>query len=176
MNEQVLVIDDEQDSVESICDHLSLEGISCRGETDPQRAIESFHANPTDVVIVDYLLSDPHSITGLDVVARLKDIKPFTRFIIISGFMPLDTGDENISEKLSNQMKVDRFIRKPYNILKLTELVRELLEKVEATSSDWVAMAQEYISKRTVTAEQVRALNEEFKQQIIQAFDGQDEK
>ncbi len=175
MNEQVLVIDDEQDSVDSICDHLNLENISCRGETDPMKAIEGFHANPTDVVIVDYLLVDSSGTTGLDVVSTLKDIKPFTRFILISCYMPIDDLDEDISEKLANQMKVDRFIRKPYDIIKLTDYVRELLEKVQSTSGDWSAMAEEYVSKRSVTAEQVRALNEEFKQKIVEAFERDDE-
>src|SRR4051812_25687244 len=100
MNEQVLVIDDEQDSVDSICDHLNLEKITCRGETDPKKAIEGFQANPTDIVIVDYLLSDPSSTTGLDVISTLKDIKPFTRFILISGYMPVDNDDTDISEIL----------------------------------------------------------------------------
>src|SRR4029077_6071455 len=175
MNEQILVIDNEQDSVDSICDHLNLENITCRGETDPKKAIEDFQANPTDIVIVDYLLSDISGITGLDVVSTLKDIKPFTRFILISGYMPIEDDDNDISAKLAKQMKVDRFIRKPYDILKLTDLVRELLEKLESTSGDWTAMAEEYVSKRSVTAEQVRALNEEFKQKIVEAFEKEDE-
>jgi DNA-binding NtrC family response regulator len=175
MNEQVLVIDDEQDSVDSICDHLNLEKITCRGETDPKKAIEGFQANPTDIVIVDYLLSDPSSTTGLDVISTLKDIKPFTRFILISGYMPVDNDDTDISEILKNRMKVDRFIPKPYDILKLTALVRELLEGQESTSGDWAAMAEEYVAKRTVTAEQVRSLNEEFKQKIVEAFEKDDE-
>lgn len=170
MNEQVLVIDDEQDSIDSICDLLGVADISCRGETDPDTAIASFHANPTDVVIVDYLLTDTSGITGLDVVSKLKDIKPFTRFIMISGWMRGE-GDE---EERANKMKVDRFIRKPFDTTELTNLVHELLQNIESKSNDWSAMAEEYVSARTVTAEEVRSVNEEFKQEIIEAFERQE--
>jgi DNA-binding response OmpR family regulator len=170
MNEQVLVIDDEQDSVDSICDLLSIADISCRGETDPDKAISSFHANPTDVVIVDYLLTDTSGITGLDVVSKLKDIKPFTRFIMISGWMRGE-GDE---EERANKMKVDRFIRKPFDTTELITFVQGYLENIQSKSNDWTAMAEEYVAARTVTADEVRAVNEHFKQEIIAAFERQE--
>ncbi|HXQ69119.1 MAG TPA: response regulator [Pyrinomonadaceae bacterium] len=170
MNEQVLVIDDEQDSVDSICDLLTVADISCRGETDAAKAIESFHANPTDIVVVDYLLNGTAGITGLDVVAKLKDIKPFTRFVMISGWMRGE-GDEN---ERANKMKVAHFLRKPFDATELVSVVDELLKNIEAKANDWRAMAEEYVSVRKVSAEEVRAVNEEFKLEIIQAFERQE--
>jgi len=83
----------------------------------------------------------------------------------------LREGDE---EERANKMKVDRFIRKPFDTNELTNLVQELLQNIESKSDDWSAMAEEYVSARTVTAEEVRSVNEEFKQEIIEAFERQE--
>ncbi|HEY8559493.1 MAG TPA: response regulator [Pyrinomonadaceae bacterium] len=176
MNEKVLVIDDEQDSVDTICDYLILEGISCRGEVNPEKAIESFTANPTDVVIVDYLLTDIYGITGLEVISQLKKIKPFTRFILISGYIPNEKGsDEEISERLTKKLNVDRYISKPIDIEDLTALIRELLNNMDTTSNDWLEISKKYVSEEAVSSEEVRKLNEEFKQSIIEVFNKQNE-
>jgi len=169
MNEQVLVIDNEQDSVDSIRDLLAEGNITSRGETDPEKAISTFQVNPTDVVIVDYLLEDTTGITGLDVVSRLKEIKPFTRFIMISAWMPREDEDET-----ATKMRVDAFIKKPFDATRLIDLVHELLETIASKSDDWAAMAEEYVSQRTVTAEEVRSVNEEFKQKIVEVFERKD--
>lgn len=169
MNEHVLVIDDEPDSVGSIRDLLGEANISSRGETDPEKAISNFQANPTDVVIVDYLLEDTTGITGVDVVSRLKKIKPFTRFVMISAWLPREDEDET-----ATKMGVAAFIKKPFDATRLTDLVHQLLETIESKSDDWAAMAEEYVSQRTVTAEEVRSVNEEFKQKIIEAFERDD--
>jgi len=172
MNEKVLIIDDEQDSIDSICDHLvDIEGITCRGETHPERAIESFQTNPADIVIVDFLLSTLDEMTGLDVIQQIRDIKPFTRFILISGFVPYAADHEKISEQLINQIKVDRYVRKPLDIEELSSMVKELLANVETVSQDWLAISEEYVSKGKVTAAEVRNLNEDFKKAILDAAD-----
>ena len=122
MNEHVLVIDDEPDSVGTIRDLLGEANISSRGETDPEKAISNFQANPTDVVIVDYLLEDTTGITGVDVVSRLRKIKPFTRFVMISAWLQRE--DEN---ETAVKMGVDAFIKKPFDATRLTDLIHQLL-------------------------------------------------
>jgi DNA-binding NtrC family response regulator len=169
MNEHVLVIDDEPDSVGTIRDLLGEANISSRGETDPEKAIINFQANPTDVVIVDYLLEDTTGITGVDVVSRIKKIKPFTRFVMISAWLPREDEEETAA-----RMGVDAFIKKPFDATRLTDLVHQLLETLESKSNDWAAIAAEYVTQGTVTAEEVRSVNEEFKQKIIEVFEKED--
>lgn len=173
MNEQVLVIDDEAAIVESLCDFLRIKKITCRGESNPQKAVENFRSNPTDVVIVDYLLSGIEGLTGLDIISQLKEIKPFTRFILISAFK-LDSN--NIADELADRVKVDRFIPKPPDNALLFEYVSELLESIESKTDNWLAIAKEYVSKETISADEVRRINEEFKQSIIEAFDKEEDK
>jgi DNA-binding NtrC family response regulator len=169
MNEHVLVIDNEQDSVDSIRDLLGEANISSRGETDPEMAVTNFQANPTDVVIIDYLLEDTTGVTGLEIVSRLREIKPFTRFVMISAWMPREDEDET-----ATKMKVDAFIKKPFDATRLIDLVQQLLETIESKSDDWASIAEEYVAQGMVTAEEVRSVNEEFKQKIIDAFEKED--
>lgn len=169
MNESVLIIDDEPDSVETIGDVLELENISYRGEVDPEKAIENFKANPTDIVIVDYRLSRS-GLTGLDVIQQLREFKPFTRFILISAWLPLEIDERNTSEQLINRVKVDRYIPKPYDIKELTNIVKDMLTSVEKTSEDWVEMSKEYVARGAVSADEVREINEQFKKAILDSF------
>jgi len=171
MSEQVLVIDDERDAVDDIRFALQMREITCRGETDPQAAIESFRANPTDVVIVDYLFPPSAGVTGVEVIAQLQAIKPFTQFILISGRIDRDLDEESLTEELISILKADRYVPKPIDLHKLVETVKEALSVMEGRSTNWKSIAQEYVSKGSVTPEQVRQLNERIKEHLIKAVD-----
>lgn len=171
MNEQVLVIDDEKDAVDNIVLQLQMRDITCRGEIDPEEAIERFRANPTDVVIVDYVFPLTTGITGIDIIARLKEIKPFTQFILISGFIDKDLDEETLTEELKNKLKANRYIPKPIDLHNLVNIVREALQDIDSQSSSWKSMAGEYVSKGSVSAEQARDLNEKIKEHLVKAVD-----
>jgi len=171
MSEQVLVIDDEKDAVDDIILALQMREITCRGETDPQAAIESFRASPTDVVIVDYLFPPSTGVTGVNVIAQLQAIKPFTQFILISGWIKRDLDEESLTEELRNMIKANRYFQKPIDLHKLVETVQDALETMEGQSTDWKSIAQQYVSGGSVTAEEVRRLNERIKAHLIKAVD-----
>ena len=171
MSEQVLVIDDEIDAVDDIILALQMREITCRGETDPRAAIESFRANPTDVVIVDYLFPPSAGVTGVDVIAELQEIKPFTQFILISGWIDRDLDGESLTEDLRDRLKANYYVPKPIDLHKLVETVQHALQIIEGQSTNWKSIAQEYVTKGSVTAEQVRQLNERIKEHLIKAVD-----
>jgi DNA-binding NtrC family response regulator len=171
MSEQVLVIDDEMDQVDDILFQLQMRGITCRGETDPRAAVETFRAKPTDVVIVDYLFPPSAGVTGVDVIAELQAIKPFTQFILISGWIDRDLGEESLTEELRNIIKANRYFQKPIDLHKIVETVQDALGAIEGQSTDWKSIAQQYVSGGSVTAEEVRRLNERIKAHLIKAVD-----
>ncbi|HEX5734688.1 MAG TPA: response regulator [Blastocatellia bacterium] len=171
MNEQVLVIDDEQDAVDSIVEGLALQGISSRGDTSPQTAIESFQASPTDVVIVDYVFPASTGVTGVDIIAQLKAIKPFTKFILISAWIDKDLDENTLTDELRNKLQGHRYLPKPIDIDKLIASVKEALEMTQTESSDWKSIAQQYVNQGAVNAEEVRQLNEKIKEHLIKAID-----
>ena len=171
MSDQVLVIDDEKDAVADIILALEMRDITCRSQTDPREAIESFRASPTDIVIVDYLFPASAGLTGVDLIAQLQSIKPFTHFILVSGKVDTDLDQESLSEDLRMKLKATGFVPKPIDPNKLVGLVQQSLESIESASQDWHAMAASYVEKGTVTSQDVRKLNEDIKAHLIVALD-----
>ncbi len=171
MNEQVLVIDDEKDQVDGLIAALEMRGITCRGETDPGAAIEDFRLRPTDVVIVDYVFPLSSGITGVDIIAELQSIKPFTHFILISGWIDRDLDEDSLTEQLRKILKANRYIRKPIHPDQLVKMVQEALESIQDKSDDWKSIADTYVEKGSVTAEDVRRLNEGIKGHLTKAVD-----
>jgi DNA-binding NtrC family response regulator len=171
MTDQVLVIDDEQDAVEDIIAALEMRDIICRGETDPREAIESFRADPTDIVIADYLFPPSAGLTGVDLISQLQSIKPFTHFILISGKVDMDLDQESFSQDLRLKLKATGFLAKPIDLHKLVMMVQESLESIESASKDWELIAASYVEKGTVASTDVRALNEDIKAHLIKAVD-----
>src|SRR5947209_1154349 len=137
MNEQVLVIDDQQDTVDLYCMALEAKGLTCRGETDPRRAIESFRANPTDVVVVDYKFPKFKEINGVTIISDLQAIKPFTRFILISGWFEKELTEEALTQQLQNRINVWAYLHKPTDVHKVVTTVQEALVTMDALTSDW---------------------------------------
>ena len=171
MTDQVLVIDDEKDAVDDITLALEMGGITCRGQTDPQKAIESFRADPTDIVIVDYLFPTATLVDGIEVISKLQSIKPFTQFILISGKIDADLDEKSLTEQLREIIKANRYFRKPYDLDELVDTVRAALQSIEDKSGDWRSIAEAYVETNKVTPEEVRALNERIKAHLATAAD-----
>jgi DNA-binding NtrC family response regulator len=171
MSDQVLVIDDEKDALDDILLALDMRDISCRGETDPRAAIESFRANPTDVVIVDYLFPQPTGLKGVDLITELQAIKPFTYFILISGKIRRELEEEALTEALRDIIRATRYFQKPIDLHKLVETVQDALGSIESRSTDWKSIAQRYVEGGTVTAEAVRRLNKTIAPYLAKAID-----
>jgi CheY-like chemotaxis protein len=176
MNERVLVIDDELNAVEGICDALALQDITCRGHTNPAMAIQDFLTNPTDVVIVDYHFPPSAGMTGIDIIRQLQAIKPFTQFILISGMIDRDLDEEALTSELRSILSANRYIAKPIvDTEPLVATVREALLLIETQATDWEAIARQYVSAGSITAEEVRQLNERIKSHLIRAIDEPEE-
>jgi DNA-binding NtrC family response regulator len=175
MSDQVLVIDNEYDVVESILQALRLRDITCRGETSPEKAIEDFRVDPTDVVIADYVFPSFTRVTGIDIIAKLQEIKPFTQFILISGRIKSEFDEEALSKELNEILKANRYLPKPIDIHKLVNITQEALESIEDQSSDWKKIAQNYVAKGQIDPSRVRELNERIKKHLIHAINNSED-
>ncbi len=86
---------------------------------DPEAALESFlEARPKPALLItDYAMG---KMNGLELVERCKAVKPDLKSILVSG----TAGAEIV---LESEVKVDRFVGKPYQPTSLAEMVRRLL-------------------------------------------------
>lgn len=95
------------------------DGYKLKKFLDPEAALESFldaRSKPS-LLITDYAMG---KMNGLELVDRCKAVKPDLKSILISG-----TAGAEIM--LDSEVKVDRFVGKPYQPSSLAELVRQVL-------------------------------------------------
>ncbi len=77
----ILLIDDDRESLENLGMLLERRGFSSQRFTDPQKALEAAHTGGFDLVITDYEMP---RMDGLEVLRRIREISPATPVILMS--------------------------------------------------------------------------------------------
>ncbi|MBN2418936.1 MAG: response regulator [Deltaproteobacteria bacterium] len=116
----VLVVDDEEDFLETIVKRLQKRKIDAHGAKSGEEALEIFQKVPVDVVILDVKM--PGGIDGIETLREIKRLKPLTEIILLTGHASVETGIEG--------MKLGAFdyLLKP---VKLEDLLPRLLQAFE---------------------------------------------
>jgi DNA-binding NtrC family response regulator len=117
----ILLVDDEQDIVNSVKRWLIADGFKVHGFADPLQALEYFQNNSDNI---DLVLSDisMRKMNGHDLVRRIKAIRPETKVIIMTA---LETDLPELSRILPS-IKIDGFMLKPGSIEKLVSDIKKI--------------------------------------------------
>lgn len=120
----IYLVDDEPLLLDLAENTLAPGGFKLRKFSDPEAALECFMEARTKpaLLITDYSMG---KMNGLELVEKCRAIKPDLKSILISG----TAGAEIV---LGSEVKVDRFVGKPYQPSNLVELVRHVLGVGEA--------------------------------------------
>lgn len=117
----ILIVDDEEDLVYLYRDALSqIPDVRVFPFTDPNLALIHFKANYENYrcVISDYRMP---SMTGIELLEKVKEIKPEVKRILISAF--------DVEDKIfSSSNCVDIFLQKPIRIMDLINNVQYHVE------------------------------------------------
>lgn len=114
----VLVVEDEADVAELLCELLASYGHAVRHVTDGRAALESVTAGPRpDVVITDMML--PGGLTGVGLARELRARMPDLPVVLASG------QTEGIAEFRAAGLPV---LRKPFRAAELEAAVRQALQ------------------------------------------------
>ena len=115
----IAIIDDEPDLAYLFKEALSqIDGVQVFAFTDPSLALEHFKDNHQNymVIISDYRMP---SMTGMELLSKIKDVNPAVTRIMMSAF--------EIQDELFQEYKcVDKFLQKPVLIVDLIKEVRML--------------------------------------------------
>jgi CheY-like chemotaxis protein len=125
-NLRILVIDDVEAVLMMLEEGLTLLGQEVLKAMSGEEGIELFKKNPADLIICDLGLQDQ---SGLQVGRAIKDFcleKSIAKppFIILSG---REAGLEH--KDGYTKFGVDRFVRKPVNILELLSIIRQTVAR-----------------------------------------------
>ena len=120
-NERVLIVDDEPDIADMLCIGLERLGYKPIAVLDPREAVAAFEEDPTawDVVVTDQVMP---AMRGLDLVRKLKAIRPDVRTVLCTGF------SDSTNEEAARAAGVDAFVRKPVDAQALAPHLRRTFE------------------------------------------------
>lgn len=121
MLNDILVIDDEVDIRELICDILSDEGLNTRQAHNSEKAFELINECPPAVVILDIWL-EGSDLDGLGILEVIKRKYQYLPVIMISGHGTIETAVSSI------KLGAYDYIEKPFGADKLLITVKRALE------------------------------------------------
>ena len=123
-HEAILFVDDEVSIVKMGQNMLEKQGYKVIGECDPKKALKIFRSDPErfDLVITDMTMP---KITGEKLAAELREIRPDMPIIISTGF------SSRIGGNRIQQIGVNGYLEKPFDRLRLSNTVRNALDRRE---------------------------------------------
>src|SRR2546427_7319713 len=117
---RILVVDDEPMMSDSLRQHLVDEGYSVDTAASGAEAIDLFDGGAHHLVICDVQLPD---MDGLTLLRHMKDAKPNTEVIVVTGYGSVQTAVEAI------KAGAFYFVEKPFDFEELLPLAEKALER-----------------------------------------------
>ena len=129
----VLIVDDEEDFLETIIKRLNKRKIDASGARSGEEALGLLNEKTFDVVILDVKM--PGGMDGIEVLREIKKIQPLAEVLLLTGHASVETSIEG--------MKLGAFdyLLKP---IKLDDLLKKIAQAIEKkdTHDDKVKSAQ----------------------------------
>src|SRR6266516_8142345 len=120
MGKNILIVDDDRGILKSFKDILEPEGYCVDTAESRGEAVEKCKARPYNLTIIDIKLRD---VEGTDLLARVHDILPKARKIMITGYPSLENAVDSVN------LQADAYIIKPVNPEKFLGVVAENMDK-----------------------------------------------
>lgn len=123
-NAAVLVVDDEDMVITSIRAFLQLETeYRVTGLTSPEEAVRFLQTNPVDVVVSDYLMP---KLTGLQLLAKAKDLQPEAARVLLTGH-----ADKQSAIQAINDVGLYQYLEKPWDNSQLLLVIQSAIERTQ---------------------------------------------
>ncbi|HYH84372.1 MAG TPA: sigma-54 dependent transcriptional regulator [Pyrinomonadaceae bacterium] len=121
---RILVVDDEPSMVDSLRQNLAEEGYNVDTAPNGTRAIELFDGSGHHIAVCDLQLPDK-DMNGMDVLRHIKDTRPSTEVIVMTGYGTVERAVE------ATKAGAFWFLEKPFDFEVLLPLVERALERHE---------------------------------------------
>ena len=120
VTKSILIVDDDQGILKSFKDILEPEGYKVDTVATGVEAVEKCKAHPYNLAIIDIKLRD---VEGTDLLARVHEILPRARKIMITGYPSLENAVDSVN------LQADAYIIKPVNPEMFLRVVAENMDK-----------------------------------------------
>ncbi len=127
MSIRVLLVEDEIPLLEATTYFLQQKGYQVTGATEAEKALEAFHLQPADLIILDWNL--PGAMQGIDLLRELRTAQQMVPIIMVTG----KTAKEEIIQGL--EAGADDYLTKPFNPEELLARIRSVLRRTQQVSA-----------------------------------------
>jgi DNA-binding NtrC family response regulator len=108
----VLIVDDEGELVSALVERLNLRGFDAHGVTTGAEALDILGSQEFDVVLLDVKMP---GLGGLEVIRRIKSMKPKLEVILLTGHGSVKSIEEGMAlgafDYLMKPVKIDNLVR-----------------------------------------------------------------
>jgi DNA-binding NtrC family response regulator len=116
MTEKVLLVDDEEEFVETLAERMRTRGMDVSTTNSGSDALKLVDDEDFDVVVLDLMMP---GIDGLDALKRIKRRRPDIQVVLLTGHATVEKGVEAIKEGALE------FLEKPVDLASLTEAIHK---------------------------------------------------
>lgn len=121
----MLLVDDEQAALKVLTTVFSMKypHVALHTASSGRTGLELFKAHTADIVITDVYMPE---MGGVQLVEKIRAIKPDTKFIVLSG----DTGKETLEAFIGEGFEIDHYIVKPVSFSALFAAIEQCLGEI----------------------------------------------
>ncbi len=116
MSEKVLLVDDEEEFVETLAERMRTRGMEVSTSNSGADALQLVDDEDFDVVVLDLMMP---GIDGLDALQRIKRRRPDIQVVLLTGHATVEKGVEAIKQGALE------FLEKPVDLASLTEAIHK---------------------------------------------------
>ncbi len=116
MSEKVLLVDDEEEFVETLAERMRTRGMEVSTSNSGADALELVDDEDFDVVVLDLKMP---GIDGLDALQRIKRRRPDIQVVLLTGHATVEKGVEAIKHGALE------FLEKPVDLASLTDAIHK---------------------------------------------------
>jgi DNA-binding response OmpR family regulator len=139
---KILIVEDEQDLINSISAYLRQEKFICESVLNFSEAIEKIYLYDYDIIVVDITLPDGN---GLELIKELKKKKSNSGIIIISA--------KNALEDKINGLEIgaDDYLTKPFHLSELNARIKSIIRRRDFEGNNEIILNELRINPELLT-------------------------
>ncbi|MBL4871099.1 MAG: response regulator [Robiginitomaculum sp.] len=118
----ILVVDDQPDILEALCDHLGRNGFEVYGANSAQHARQLLSAKPIDLIILDIMMP------GEDGLSLCRHVAEHSQIPVILLTALADETDKIVGLEIG----ADDYVTKPFNPRELVARIRSVLRRAQS--------------------------------------------
>ncbi len=162
MPNRILIVDDEPLAVAALERTFQMAGYNVQTASNARTALAHCEEHPVDLVILDFVMP---TMDGLELLSRIRRIRPLVRSVVVSGKIDKDANEAELSNELRSSVEADCYVHKPVANEKLLQIVGELLANAR-TDQEWKEVAKAVVAGKKSTVKIAKTASKKLKQRI----------